>query len=45
MVEQRPITMISCGYAKRYRRQDLIDGKIKKLMIYENTDHDQDMRT
>ena len=23
MVEQRPITMISCGYAKRYRRQDL----------------------
>ena len=22
MVEQRPITMISCGYAKRYRRQD-----------------------
>ena len=27
MVEQRPITMISCGYAKRYRRQDLIDRK------------------
>ena len=27
MVEQRPITMLSCGYAKRYRRQDLIDRK------------------
>ena len=23
MVEQRPITMVSCGYAKRYRIQDL----------------------
>ena len=27
MVEQRPITMLSCGYAERYRRQDLIDRK------------------
>jgi len=27
MVTTRPITMISCGYAKRYRRQDLIDRK------------------
>jgi len=27
MVEQRPIIMLSCGYAKRYRRQDLIDRK------------------
>ena len=25
MVKQRPITMISCGYAKRYRRDDLKD--------------------
>ena len=23
MVKTRPITMISCGYAKRFRRQDL----------------------
>ena len=29
MVDQRPITMISCGYAKRYRRQDLRDKKIE----------------
>jgi len=27
MIEQRPIIMLSCGYAKRYRRQDLIDRK------------------
>ena len=25
MVEQRPIIMLSCGYANRYRRQDLVD--------------------
>ena len=25
MVKRRPITMLSCGYAKRYRKQDLID--------------------
>ena len=29
MVEQRPIIMLSCGYAERYRRQDLIDKKIE----------------
>ena len=29
MVDQRPITMISCGYAKRYREQDMkIWGKL-----------------
>ena len=27
MVDYRPIVMISCGYAKRYRREDLIDEK------------------
>jgi len=26
-VKQRPILMISCGYAERYRRQDLIDQR------------------
>ena len=25
MVEQRPIIMLGCGYANRYRRQDLVD--------------------
>ena len=29
MVEQRPIIMLSCGYAERYRRQDLRDKKIE----------------
>ena len=29
MVEQRPIIMLSCGYAERYRRQDLTDKKIE----------------
>lgn len=27
MVDTRPIVMMSCGYAKRYRREDLIDEK------------------
>ena len=25
MVDQRPITMLSCGYAKRYREEDIKD--------------------
>ena len=33
MVEQRPIIMLSCGYAERYRRQDLIDRKNRKIGI------------
>ena len=27
MVDFRPIVMMSCGYAERYRREDLIDNK------------------
>ena len=33
MVKARPIAMISCGYAKRYRRQDLIDTGKEKFDI------------
>jgi hypothetical protein len=29
MVDTRPIVMMSCGYAKRYRQEDMEDWKIK----------------
>ena len=29
MVDQRPILMITCGYAERYRRQDLRKWKVE----------------